>query len=342
MTPSQDLLARSLKLVIDENVAKPVIRKLLFKKIDKLARQGKLTRNFLNSGEKNQVEWAYRLFSANQMLGVYDWWGWECRSDWAWRLANKTWFYPKWDGKPCKLLVLAEQGIGDEILFASCFSDLYNDNPDLTIECDDRLMPIFRRSFPGINFVTRWRWRKGQEKEALQPVDHRGEFDAFIPAGSIPSIYRRDVASFPRKPFLIPGNPGEKGGTGIVFRAGVRGEKYVSPDILGGDVCLQHDEPLPGYKNIPYNPDAFDEYIDAIASLERVVSVPSAVVHIAGAIGTPCEVVKPERERNNMSSALKWYYPNNRDMDWYDVRIHQNPRNYAHLRSKGRSERVAA
>lgn len=339
----QEQFARALNLVIDENVAKPVIRSRLRAKIKKLAKQGRLTRNFLENTGKTQAEWAYRIFSANQMLGVFDWWGWECRSGWAWKLANTDWFYPRWDGRPCKLLVIAEQGIGDEILFSSCFKDLQAQNPDLTIECDDRLRPIFERSFPGINFVTRWKSfsTKPGGSTPWELEDHRGDYDAFIPAGSAPSLYRRKRSDFPRAPFLVPRGAHKRRGTGIVFRAGVSGEKYVDPEILGGDVNLQHDEALAGYENPPY-PEDFDDYIDLIWSLEKVISVPSAVVHIAGAIGTPCEVVKPEIERLNMSTALKWYYPKNRDMDWYDVKIHQNPRNFAHLRAKSRSSRVAA
>jgi hypothetical protein len=333
--------AKSLSLVIDENVPKPVIRSRLKAKIRKLAKQGKLTRNFLNNTGRKQIEWAYRIFSANQMLGIYDWWGWECRSEWAWRLANTDWKYPRWDGKPCKLLVIAEQGIGDEILFASCFKELQAENPDLTIECDDRLMPIFERSFPGIKFVTRWADKKNRAPWELS--DYRGDYDAFMPAGSIPSIYRRSKSSFPRTPYLVPRETTKRGGTGIVFRAGVDGSKQIDYRILGGDVCLQHDEDLPGYKNPSYSHNKFDDYIDLIASLDKVVAVPSAVIHIAGAIGTPCEVVKPWKERTNMSVALKWYYPNNRDvMDWYDVRIHQNPRNYAKLRAADQSEGLAA
>lgn len=272
------------------------------------------------------------------MLGCFDWWGWECRSDWAWGLANKPWHYPRWDGQPCKLLVIAEQGIGDEILFASCFKDLQAENPDLTIECDDRLLPVFERSFPGIKFMSRWK----TGREPYQLIDKRGTFDAFIPAGTIPSLYRRKKSSFTREPFLVSRGTAHRGGTGIVFRGGANKEKYVDPKILGGDVNLQHDENLPDYHNFCYDADRFDDYIEFIASLDRVVAVPSAAVHIAGALGVPCEVVKPEKVKQNMSVALKWYYPNNRDMDWYDVRIHQNPRNYARLRASNRSTSLVA
>jgi len=340
LTDNQQQLAKALNIVIDESVARPVIRMRLRKKITRMAREGKLTRNFLNSGDKTQIEWAFRIFSANQILGLFDWWGWESRSKWAWDFANyNTWHYPKWDGKPHKTIVLAEQGIGDEILFASCFKDFHKDNPDLTIECDTRLMPIFERSFPGIKFVTRWKDGIGKP---WQPKDHRGDYESFIPAGSLPSLYRTDKASFPRTPYLVPRETIKTGGTGIVFRAGKNGEKHIDPSILGGDICLQHDEDLPGYENPPYSHERFDDYINLIASLDRVVAVPSAVVHIAGAIGTPCDVVKPEKERKNMSTALKWYYPINRDMDWYDVKIHQNPRNYRYFRTRYRPENLVA
>ena len=58
---------------------------------------------------------------------------------------------PRWSGEPLtgkSLLVTAEEGIGDEILFASCFPDAIAAAERCFLECDARLVDVFRRSFP--------------------------------------------------------------------------------------------------------------------------------------------------------------------------------------------------
>jgi tetratricopeptide (TPR) repeat protein len=57
---------------------------------------------------------------------------------------------PYWSGKRgSKLCIRGEQGIGDEISFASVINDAAKDNT-VILECDRRLEGLFRRSFPNI------------------------------------------------------------------------------------------------------------------------------------------------------------------------------------------------
>ena len=103
-------MLEAINLVIQENNFKDFQKRKLKKKLENLYRckPEKLM-------ERVDAVWAWRICAANLMLGDLSFFGWECRSRWAWDLANKGWIYPKWDGKPCRLYVLAEQGIGDEI-----------------------------------------------------------------------------------------------------------------------------------------------------------------------------------------------------------------------------------
>ena len=50
------------------------------------------------------------------------------------------------------ILVWAEQGVGDQITFASMFPDLLQAGAKVFVECDQRVIPLFRRSFPEIQF----------------------------------------------------------------------------------------------------------------------------------------------------------------------------------------------
>jgi len=60
--------------------------------------------------------------------------------------------FPNWQGDAlagATLLVYGEQGVGDEIMFASCVPDLLARGVRCMIECDQRLTRLFGRSFPG-------------------------------------------------------------------------------------------------------------------------------------------------------------------------------------------------
>lgn len=104
---------------------------------------------------------------------------------------------PRWRGGPLagrRLIVEAEQGLGDEIRFASCYPDLVRLGGSCVVEADPRLVSIFRRSFPEVEFRPR-------DRDAPPPEDG----DAWVPAGSLPGIFRPEYESFPREPgFLVP------------------------------------------------------------------------------------------------------------------------------------------
>ena len=64
---------------------------------------------------------------------------------------------PRWNGgslKKTRLLVTAEQGIGDQVMFASMIPDLAaraaRDGGSVVLECEKRLAGLFARSFPGV------------------------------------------------------------------------------------------------------------------------------------------------------------------------------------------------
>lgn len=64
---------------------------------------------------------------------------------------------PAWDGQRIdgKLLVTAEQGLGDQVLASSVYEELVRIGQPALIECDARLLPLFRRSFPTLQFADR-------------------------------------------------------------------------------------------------------------------------------------------------------------------------------------------
>lgn len=106
---------------------------------------------------------------------------------------------PDWDGsalaKP--LLVLPEQGLGDQIFYGAMLADLQDARIESFACLDVRLLPLFRRSFPGIDFAV------PSEIGGLDP--DLGLFGAQIHIGSLGRHFRPDPASLARvpSPFLI-------------------------------------------------------------------------------------------------------------------------------------------
>ena len=72
------------------------------------------------------------------------------------RFAWRSYPQPLWEGGPVpggRLLVWKEQGIGDEIMAAGLIPELMHRGLGVVLECEPRLVPLFARSFPGVEVV---------------------------------------------------------------------------------------------------------------------------------------------------------------------------------------------
>ncbi|MCG5238500.1 tetratricopeptide repeat protein [Azospirillum doebereinerae] len=130
--------------------------------------------------------------------------GWE---DYRWRLRAKGYndrpiAVPLWAGEDLagrRLMVWREQGVGDEILFASCWPDLIRRAGHLVIECDGRLVPLFARSFP--QATVRAQTIGADGRETIDPPD----VGAHVPAGDVPRLLRGELTSFGQQSsWLVP------------------------------------------------------------------------------------------------------------------------------------------
>ncbi|NQV57201.1 MAG: tetratricopeptide repeat protein [Rhodospirillales bacterium] len=130
------------------------------------------------------------------MQGKYEE-GWR-ENEWRWMCPDfpstrRKFRYPVWQGEDVsnqKILVWSEQGIGDEIMFAGVLPDLIAAGADVVLECGERLVPIFRRSFPGAVVVAR--------ANPPGPQIRGGEIDLQIPMGSLPAYLRKFKDDFKR------------------------------------------------------------------------------------------------------------------------------------------------
>jgi tetratricopeptide (TPR) repeat protein len=112
---------------------------------------------------------------------------------------------PRWDGVSAheSLLVVAEQGVGDEILFASVLPDLLAEAAEVTLAVDPRLVPLFQRSFPGARVIPHATQRlKGRRRRRVPEAPSAG---AWTPMASLTRRYRRNMSGFPdRRGYLTP------------------------------------------------------------------------------------------------------------------------------------------
>lgn len=104
---------------------------------------------------------------------------------------------PKWNGEDIagkKLLIWREQGLGDEIEFATCLTDLFELNLDVILECDPRLVDIYQRTFPAFHVRP--------ESITVDYLPVADDFDIQCAVGSLPKIFRREIKDFNRE--IIP------------------------------------------------------------------------------------------------------------------------------------------
>ncbi|HKR89502.1 MAG TPA: tetratricopeptide repeat protein [Phenylobacterium sp.] len=122
---------------------------------------------------------------------------------------------PRWapgmDLKGKTLLVLGEQGLGDEILFANALGDVLRDlGPDgkLMIGVEKRLVELFQRGFPKAEVCAHITGAIGLRPARTLPdsVDVSG-VDLWTPMGSLLRAYRRAVEDFPAAPANIAADP---------------------------------------------------------------------------------------------------------------------------------------
>ena len=107
------------------------------------------------------------------------------------------------------LLVMGEQGLGDEVLFANMLPDVVEalgPNGKLTLAVEQRLVPLFQRSFPAADVVPHITYRQhGRNLRAAPALGDMSRFDLWVPLASLLRRFRRRLEDFPaRERFLIP------------------------------------------------------------------------------------------------------------------------------------------
>ena len=260
---------------------------------------------------------------------------------------------PRWTGvNGLTLVAYGEQGIGDEISFASCIPDAAKENK-VIVECDSRLKGLFRRSFPQCDvYGTR------NDNGINWPAKY--DIDAAVAFGSLPRFYRNKDSDFTGKPYLVADperrlqwralldSLGPKLKVGIAWSGGLKNTGKHRRSVLIGDLMpiLRQDATFISlqYKDSPeivtlerdhgikihHWPHAvqtkdYDDTAALVAELDLVITVTQSAVHLAGALGVPCWVLTPKEPM--------WRYGlEGEKMPWYEsVKLYRQTKEWMHV-----------
>ena len=128
------------------------------------------------------------------------------------RTLTKDCFFPhpQWDGSTLvgkSIILWGDQGIGDEVRFASIISDLQKTGADITIDCDFRLTDVFARSFSDATIHGNW---LGPDRTTPYDFDAKDtkQFDYQCTLAGLARFFRNDYETFAsNKPGYLRADP---------------------------------------------------------------------------------------------------------------------------------------
>ena len=261
------------------------------------------------------------------------------------RSLRRPFPYPEWAGDLSgtgRLLVWTDQGVGDEILFASMLPDLMQRyGAACMLECSERLVPVFQRSFPKITVVA-------------QLTPPTAAIADFVPAWQISladlgNYFRPHIASFPVHSGYLIADTGRQDALRKRYQAIAAGRPIVgiswrSHNIRIGEaksielnqwegllgtpgilfVSLQYGdcraeieelrtrvgvELLQGLDVDPLK--NLDDFSAHVACMDLVISSSNTTVHFAGALNVPTWTLVTK------GGHVLWYFSRGVTTPWY-------------------------
>lgn len=250
------------------------------------------------------------------------------------------------------LLVIAEQGLGDELMFANVLPDVIEalgPRGQLSLAVEPRLVALFQRSFPGAYVSAHATDRAGRRPRRTAPgLASQPMIDLWAPMGSLPQRFRPTTNDFPPawgylrpdpqrvahwSAWLGSGPPA----IGVTWRsgkmAGDRRRQYPPPPLWAPIlstpgvrfVNLQYgdcDEELAEFRAAAgraiLEPPGLDLHndIDDLAALcvalDLVLGVSNATAALAGACGAPAALIGGPANWTRLGAPGYPWYPSAR------------------------------
>lgn len=258
------------------------------------------------------------------------------------------------------ILILSEQGLGDSIFSSRYLNSLNNLLSEFTVQLDDRLIEIYKRTFPNINFLSK--------KEKIE----FNSYNKIIPFSSLPSLFIKTKKDFRKiqiknlnlnnelkvnksfKYSLVIGiswrsiSPMMGEEASIDLKSFLEVFKEINVSIVNlqyGELTEIEKNTINLFKNIEFiNYDEIDKKnnIDGLLSLidmcDYIVSIDNVTAHLAGSINKLSFVLLPinpdfrwglNADKNDLYPSLK-LFRNKKEADWMDLlrELNQHIKNF--------------
>jgi len=126
-------------------------------------------------------------------------------------VVNRPRWVPQTDLSGKSLLVIGEQGLGDEILFGTVLPDVLaalGPNGQLVLAVEPRLLPLMSRSFPSAKLGAHATYDINQQSVRLVPfVTKPDEIDYWTPMASLLRQYRQSLEAFGKTDRVLTADP---------------------------------------------------------------------------------------------------------------------------------------
>lgn len=253
------------------------------------------------------------------------------------------------DLKDKHLLICPEQGVGDEVMFASVLPELaclvtQNPKTRITLACDKRLVELFSRSFNFLTVIPK------DQDHCYKGLESDVDYWLFI--GSLPKLFRHTIEDFNNhQPYLAIeknlaqtwkqrfNNLEHNFNVGISWRGGLSERKKADRSLSLEELLpmLTHVSQSANIINLQYGDHKqeindfsaqtgitifdwedcdplkdLDNFSAQISALDLVISIDNSTVHFAGALGTKTYVMLPFSQdwRWGENDNSSYWYPN--------------------------------
>lgn len=226
------------------------------------------------------------------------------------------------DSPKGRLLVLAEQGIGDEIFLTKCLELLIQRNgTSICVAVDHRLLLVFERSFTNINFISRSDLSQLNSK-AFDFQINVGDAAAMLVMNPVmhPQVCKPHILISDKKPSFLTKLQSSKSlrpRVGLSWKSKsskIGAEKSMSllqmmttlKDLKVDWINLQYGDVISEIEQVKTLLDIevhqvsgvnidndLDEWLQVIEACDAVITTSNSTAHFSGAIGKPTFVMVP-------------------------------------------------
>lgn len=250
---------------------------------------------------------------------------------------------PRWNpniNPNAKVCIYGEQGIGDEIMFASMIPDAIATGAKVILETDRRLEGLYKRSFPEATvYPTRGQhvleWVANEHPETRLECGGLGEFFAKEPIRRGAYLKADPAKRAMVRAWLESVSPNAKMRVGIAWTGGTwatgRRIRSLPIDTLAPlfavpgveFFCLEYDDPREELAQIEgatiHDPRSlvsrnadYDDTAALVSELDLVIAPTTSIVDLCGALGRPVWALAPTKPQWRYSEAaghdtMFWY-----------------------------------